>query len=437
MEQAMPRQDRRTLTDRFIKSLKPANPGDRDFYPDVLVPELDVCVTDKGAKSFGLTKRYPLRPQSPTRRSLGKPYFPNKGEPEPEIHNGALTLAQARSKGREWLDLIARGIDPRVEEARVRAEAQRRQINTFGFVGAEFLERHAGTLKKSAEAKRIIQGFIKRWGDRPATDITPLEVAAAIREFVRRGARYEAHNAFGWGRRLYTWAMGTQEFGIESSPFERLKPKDLIGAREARSRTLSDDELRAVWHAAGALGYPYGAAIQMLVLTGQRRREITGISWSEIDFTQCLLTIPGARMKGGRAHEVPLTPRAVALLSSLPRWVGPFAFTTTAGEKPINGFSKIKRRLDDLSGATGWVLHDIRRTVRTHLSALPVQDIVREAVIAHARPGLHKVYDLHEYQAEKRHCLEHWEKRLLAIVEPAPPNVADLGKARMERARYA
>jgi len=431
----VPRQDRRTLTDRFIKSLKPARPGDRDFYPDALVPELDVCVTDKGAKSFGLTKRYPLRPKNPTRRVLGKPYFPNKGEPEPEIRYGALTLAQARSKGREWLDLIARGIDPEVEEARARAEAQRRQTNTFGFVGAEFLERHASKLKKSAEAKRIVGGFIKRWRDRPATDITPLEAAAVIREFVRRGVFYEAHNAFAWGRRLYTWAMGTQEFGIENSPFERLKPKDLIGAREARTRTLSDDELRAVWGATEALGYPFGPAIRMLILSGQRRREIAGISWPEIDFTQCLLAIPGARMKGGRAHEVPLTPKAMALLSSLPRWPGPFAFTTTAGEKPINGFSKIKKRLDNLSGVTGWVLHDIRRTVRTHLSALPVQDIVREAVIAHARPGLHKVYDLHEYQAEKRYCLECWEKRLMAITEPPPPNVADLDRARMERVR--
>ena len=69
--------------------------------------------------------------------------------------------------------------------------------------------------------------------------------------------------------------------------------------------------------------------------------------------------------------------------------------------------------------------------LRTHLSALPVQDLVRELVIAHAKPGLHKVYDLHAYQDEKRECLTLWAARLRGIVAPPPPaDVADLNKAR-------
>src|SRR5205085_7849366 len=112
-------------------------------------------------------------------------------------------------------------------------------------------------------------------------------------------------------------------------------------------------------------------------------------------------------------------PAAVALLEALPRFTaGDFVFTTTAGAKPINGFSKAKVRIDRLSGVTHWKIHDLRRTMRTHLSALPVQDLVRELVIAHAKPGLHKVYDQHAYQVEKRRCLELWEARLLAIIDP-------------------
>src|ERR1700730_13500288 len=108
----------------------------------------------------------------------------------------------------------------------------------------------------------------------------------------------------------------------------------------------------------------------------------------------------------------------------MPRFAaGDYLFTTVAGAKPVRGFSKAKVRIDRLSGITGWVIHDLRRTVRTHFSALPVQDLVRELVIAHARPGLHKVYDQHSYEAEKRHCLELWERRLLAIVEPPSGNV--------------
>jgi integrase len=409
---------RQNLTDRFVNSRKPAPVGRRDEYRDAIVPGLALRVTDRGHKSFVLVTRYPSNPKNPTRRALG------------EV--GAITLDQARQKARGWLGLIEKGIDPKTEEARERAAAQRRQVNTFEAVSTEFLERHASGLTKSAEARRIIEGeFVKRWGARPITDVMPEEVAAAIRAIVQRGAPYQAHNAFGHLRRLFNWAIGTHEFGIRASPVAQLRPQDLIGKREARERTLSNDELRAVWRAAERMGYPYGPVFQLLILTGQREREVAEISWSEVEFEKRLWTIPAKRMKGDRAHEVPVAPAAVALLEPLPRWNGgDFIFTTTEGAKPINGFSKSKVRVDKLSGVSSWVIHDLRRTVRTHLSALPVEDLVRELVIAHAKPGLHKVYDLHAYQHEKRQCLELWEKRLFSIVEPRPSEVTDLNEVR-------
>jgi integrase len=409
---------RQNLTDRFINSRKNASPGKRDDYPDAIVPGLALRVTDRGHKSFVLVTRYPSNPVHPTRRALGDV--------------GAITLEQARQKARGWLELIGRGIDPRIEEARQRADAQRRQSNSFAAVAGEFLERHASGLKKSAEAKRIIETeFVKRWGPRPITDIMPEEVATAIRAIVKRGAPYQAHNAFGYLRRLFNWAIGTHQFGIHASPVERLSPKDLIGKREARERTLSDDELRAVWNTAGVIGYPYGYVFRLLILTGQREREVADMRWSEVDFDKKLWTIPAERMKGGRAHEVPLAPEALALIERLPRFSGgESVFTTTGGAKPVNGFSKAKTRMDKLSGVASWVIHDLRRTMRTHLSALPVQDLVRELVIAHARPGLHKVYDQYSFQDEKRRCLELWEARLLSIFDPPPTEIANLFEER-------
>lgn len=394
------------LTDRFIKSRKPAAAGKRDDYHDAIVPGMALRVTDTGHKSFVLISRFPSHPLRPTRRALGD--------------YGKITLDQAREKGRIWLGLIAKGIDPAAQEARERAEAQRRQVNSFAAVAGEFLDRHASQLRKSVEARRIIQGeFVKRWGARPITDVMPEEVAAAIRAVVKRGAPYQAHNALGYIRRLFNWAIGTHEFGVATSPVERLKPGDLIGKREARERTLSNDELQRVWKAADAMGYPYAPVFKMLILTGQREREIADMRWSEVDLGRRLWTIPSERMKGGRAHEVPLSPAAVELIEMLPRFAGDCVFTTTAGSKPVNGFAKAKVRIDKLSGVSGWVIHDLRRSVRTHLSALPVEDLVRELVIAHARPGLHKVYDQHSYEDEKRRCLDLWERRLMSIVEPA------------------
>jgi integrase len=175
------------------------------------------------------------------------------------------------------------------------------------------------------------------------------------------------------------------------------------------------------------MGYPYGPLIRLLILTGQREREVADATWSEFNQARRLWTIPSIRMKGGRAHEVPLAGCALDLIESLPRFTaGDFVFSTAGGAKPVNGFSKAKKRIDRLSGVCDWRFHDLRRTMRTHLSALPVQDLVRELVIAHARPGLHRVYDQHAYQDEKRRCLELWETRLLGIlVTSQVPMLAD------------
>jgi hypothetical protein len=85
--------------------------------------------------------------------------------------------------------------------------------------------------------------------------------------------------------------------------------------------------------------------------------------------------------------------------------------------------------LTELDNLEPWVIHDIRRTMRTGLSALPVQDLVRELVIGHGKPGLHKVYDQHAYIDEKRHALELWSARLREIIRPAPVNVVPLRAA--------
>ena len=391
------------------------------------------------------------------------------------------------------------GHRPQVQAARERALEQRKQVNTFAAVAENFIERHvkgpayvkleriAVNLRKlepamSAEAafdkvwgdpknkalveqtrreglrkgetERIIRReFIKRWGARPATDILTEEVAAVIRIVAKR-APGQAFNVLGDLRRLYSWAIGTHEFGISTSPVAGLRPADLIGKRVPRERILTDEELRAVWYATtGGLLTCHrpvahvrhdrfrrlplasrGPFVRMLILTGQRLSEVAGMAWDEIDFDKSLWTISAARMKAGRSHAVPLMRDALALLEGLPRFSGHFVFTTTNGEKAINGFGATKATLDRVSNVSGWTFHDLRRTMRTHLSALPVQDLVRELVIAHSRPGLHRVYDQHSYLDEKRQCLTLWETRLRGILNPAPGDITDLIEARRKRA---
>jgi integrase len=410
------------LTERFILSRKPAQPGGRDPYYDAIVPGMLLRVTDSGHKSFCLAARYPLNPKNPTTRSLGDV--------------GKITLEKARQKAREWLELIGKGIDPKIEEDRIRAEAKRRQDTTFGKVWDEFDKRHASKLAKATEIRAIFESeFLPRWRNRPIEYIQPAHCSQAIRAIVDRDAPAQAHNAFANLRGLFNWAIGTGEFGLTNSPMANLSPKSLIGARVIRKRVLTDDELRKVWAATEALGYPYRDVVKLLILTGQREDQIARLSWrDEIDLNKREFWWSAERMKTGEPFLLPMAPMAFEVVRSLPRWTrGDFAFTTREGAIPVNGFSKCKARLDRLSGVTGWVLHDLRRTMRSHLSALPVQQIVRELNIAHKQKGLSAVYDQHLYLDEKRECLVLWERRLAGILYPPPADVTDLGEERVRR----
>jgi integrase len=148
--------------------------------------------------------------------------------------------------------------------------------------------------------------------------------------------------------------------------------------------------------------------------------------------------IPSERFKSERQNLVPLSDDACALLETLPRWpAGDLLFTTTQGKKPVGGFSKAKARLDALMaeqlGAPPekFVVHDVRRTVRTRLSALRVPEVVAEMVMGHAPKGMASVYDQHHYEPEMREALEKWSGLLRTIVEPTPTpdNVIEMRRA--------
>jgi integrase len=352
-------------------------------------------------------------------------------------------LAEAREKARRWLDLVSRRIDPAAQrQAQATAAAEQAKAatlalrSTFGAVAEEWIRRHGSELKKALEAERLVRReFISRWQDRPIADITPKEAAAAIRAIVDRqsangrggatptgrpAGTFQAIAAFGYLRQIFNFAIGAGEYDFTASPLAALSQTAILGDKTSRDRVLDDAELRAVWAAAGELGYPWGDCVKLLVATGQRLREIADLNWNEVNLEQRLIAIPARRMKGERAHEIPLGPIALGLLEAAPQWADGrgFVFSTAGGIRSISGFGRTKARLDELSGVTGWVLHDIRRTMRTRLSALPIEDRVREAMIAHAAPGLHQVYDQHRYFDEKRRGFELWETKLQTILTP-------------------
>ena len=393
------------LTPKFIASLKPA--AKRAYYWDALVPSLGVAVTPRGTKSFILYRRWPGS-RAPARRTLGDA---NK-----------LPLAEARQRAREWLALVERGIDPKAQAREAALAAQRARTTTFAAVAeAWFADEVKGQRAAATVAREVRQEFCSIWGKLPITEITTLDIRTVIKAKAVT-APAQARNLLGFLQRLFAWAVAQHAYGLSASPTAPLKPAKLIGRKVPRKRVLTDDELRAVWVAAPKLGYPYGPLLQLLILTGQRRSEVAEARWREFDLTKRLWTIPPERMKGDAAHVVPMTDDVIAILETLPRFTkGDFVFSTFFGTRPVTGFSRFRARLDKLLGAAmtaPWVVHDLRRTMRTHLSALPIDDRVRELVIAHRQTGLHAIYDQHAYTDEKRHALELWAARLHGIVAP-------------------
>lgn len=441
---------KRVLTDRAIKALKPASAGGSYDVPDALVPGLIVRVTATGRKTFALLARYPGR-KHPTRRDLGL--------------YGAITLEEARETARQWHALIRRGIDPKEEADATRRAAERRRADTVDVLVADYARDYLADTRTGIRVERSLRfdllGQTKTaagwsddpersaWRGRPVTEIQRADVVNLVRDIKRRGSPGQARIVLSAMRTMFDWAVEHGTYGIETSPCASIRAAMLLGTKPIRQRILNDDEMRACWLAAGDLGYPFGPFVRVLMLTVQREAEVAGMPWSELDFGRALWTVPPERMKADAPHLVPLSPEVVAILGAedFPRWTGgDCVFSTLNGERPVSGFSKVKRRLDGLMLArmqkaaeergddpekvklAPWTFHDLRRTGRTHFSAIPSTDIVRELTIAHTQKGLHKVYDQWAYLDERRALLDRWAKRLMAIVEPPQGNVVKLAE---------
>ena len=423
---------RKRLTARTVETLKPAVPKlggtGRRFFMDAEVSGFGVKVTETGSRSYVLIKRFPGF-KHPAPRQLGS--------------CDALSLEEAREKARAWLKLIARGVDPAEQEREIQLAAARKRENSFAAVFEDFVKEKLASERQGKDVQRDMRKeFLSVWAKRPIAEITRDDVLIVIRAVKQRGAPALARNLLGHVRRFFDWAIEQHAYGIGVNPCAGLKPTRIVGEKRARDRILTDDELFAFWRATGHMGYPAGPLYRLLILTGLRLNEVADAKWSEFDLRNGIWIVPAARMKGkdGRVadHVVPITDDIAAILESLPRFKsGDFVFSATFGKTPVWVSDKIKKRLDarmlrtlralarrrgdDPSRVTlpPWVNHDLRRTLRTGLSKLRVDRDIREAVLAHTRPGVEGVYDRHDYFDEKRDALLRWAAHMQSLATPA------------------
>lgn len=344
-------------------------------------------------------------------------------------------VADARVLARESMATAATGEHP--VEAR-----ERQSASIFGPVAELFLERYARKHMKPSSWKEVERQLrvdvLPKWGKRPIASISRKDVIKLLQGIEDRGAPVQANRTRAHLHTLLNWAMRADL--VAENPVSKV---DKAVPERARDRVLADTEIVFFWEAAGKLGWPFGPLFKLLLVTAQRRDEVCGITWDELDLERRVWTIPRERAKNDRAHEVYLSDLALEIIAEVPRQNAAMLFTTNR-ERQVSGFSKAKRALDrhmlnllqaDLASAgkdpaqaaiSDFVLHDLRRTAATAMARLNVPPHVVDRLLNHVSGqirGVAAVYNRHAYIDERKIAIDGWARHLESLLRPVPANV--------------
>jgi integrase len=444
------------LTERKIEDLAVERGGkDRLVFDDVQ-RGLAVRVTTNGGRTY--LCQYSLHGQK-WRVPLGS--------------CGALSLAAARDAAAAVMGDVAKGRNPAAERKdAAKAERAKRARNRLTLrVLIDDWKRIRLAERRTSYAEEAVRALHHAFAahlDDAAEDLDRTAVVRALDALTRRRKRNDGSGkskgtaitgrTAAYGRAAFSWA--SKRGMVQANPFALLPIDKSIAKRE---RVLSDHEIGETWHAAGEAASPYGTIVRLMILTGQRRGEVAGMTWGELSDDLATWTIPGQRTKNGIVHVVPLSESARALIrAAMPedekealrvmreRSASNAVVLPGAVGTVFSGWSKAKIALDSAvtgarakaaakAGATvaplaPWTVHDFRRTVATGLQRLGVRLEVTEAVLNHisgSRGGIAGVYQRHDWAAEKRAALDSWAAHVLAVVEQrtAADNVVKLAQA--------
>jgi integrase len=338
-----------------------------------------------------------------------------------------VKLEDARKIARQRFALVELGTDPAAERAEKRAGSS--PLN-FGSVVARYLAAKEDVLRPSTykAAKRYLTLQWKQFFDRPIDSIKRADIAARLQEIIKQHGRTSAARSRGNLSALFSWSMKEGLSQRDSNPV--IATHDPDEGIQSRDRVLSDRELALVWKESG--DGRFGTIIRMLILTGARREEIGALRWSEVDLETGMMTIPGTRTKNHRTLTLTLPPAALDILQSVPCQGGSeYVFGTRS--RPFQGWGYGKVSLDHRitiaeqgKPLPGWVIHDLRRTVRSGLGRLGVRPDVAELVVNHAKGGIQATYDRYTYETEIKAALALWAEHVLAVAGGRSQKVVSL-----------
>ncbi len=394
------------FTAKWVESVKPGPSGRAEFF-DEHSPGLGLRVGIR-TKTFFVMPRVLRQGQWKQERiGLGKV--------------GEVTLAEAREAAKKTLATAAAGQIPADIAKERRAAIVKDSANSFGKVRADFLPvyrvRRGGKLYQPAprtlHAMSAILESLKDWDDRPLVSITKADIQAWHDGYVSSGREAGANRYLAHVRTFFKWAKARGIIDHDPSA-------DVVkgGATQARERVLTQDELVRVWQATGE-PHSYHHIVRLLILTGQRREEVGGMEWRELDMDAAIWNLPAARAKNRRQHLIPLSAPALDILRSIPKSASGLVFPTRNGTA-FNDWSGGKERLDAAIGIEPWRLHDLRRTWVTHASEdLGIAPHIVESAVNHVsgfRAGVAGVYNKALYLDERRQAFDAWAAHVLALV---------------------
>src|SRR5262245_7034296 len=395
------------LPDRFLTSRKAPAAGGLTFT-DRTVPGLAFRVSagttsnPEGRRDWLL--RY--RPRRQAQKAVALGAYP------------AVSLSKARQRAGEIIAAARRGVDlialeERETGVRRAAEAKARPLSEIATAYLDSVKRLRSWPSIESRTRCHIT---PRLGKKAVGEITRADVVEFLDDLERKeGLRHQVNRCRETLRAIFAYAIERELVTVN--------PVAGVSKRKVeipRDRTLTGDELSALWRAIEKLPELPRAYFRVILLTGTRRNEVRCMTWSELDLDAGLWRVPAERNKSGRAFDLPLTAPVVETLLALPR-IGPMVFAHD-GKRPMSVHQLIERVRRD-AGLLNVRLHDLRRTLRTGLAELGVSFEVAERVLNHAMPGLQAVYNRHSYTAEKRKALTLWAEHVLALVEKGEATV--------------
>jgi integrase len=358
--------------------------------------------------------------------------------------HGPWTPDKARERAAELRRLVDTGVDPfEADEAAQKGRERERVANlerAFDSVADAWLKSYKldrqGRPRRESSIKiatTVARHLKSQFGSRRIDELGRADIISAIDAIAPEKVAMRS-SAFSYGRIMWKWAFAREL--VDAIPFAALSAPAKPVSRDV---ILSDAELPIIWRASRKVDYPFGPAFRILLLTGQRRSEVFGMRWEELDKKAAAWVVPADRAKNGQAHFVPLSDMVVAEITAMltqPGKKAPDAWPksglvfTTNNKTAASGVSKAKLRLDaavtEIAEEAGqrvsaWRLHDLRRTMATGLQKLGVRMEVTEAVLNHisgSKAGIVGIYQRHDWAAEKREALGMWARHVAGLVAP-------------------